>query len=106
MSSSSRAALEALNALFVPAPAYYEAPAEVPPAPDTLDDSIRAEEGQFAEVALFRWYRGQDLSGVERFFKFQRGLPLTQWRELLVRQRMASVAGPFRTLVQAQQAAR
>ncbi len=106
MSSSSRAALEALNALFVSAPAYYEAPVDVPPAPDTLDDSIRAEEGQFADVALFRWYRGEDAAGVQRFFKFQRGLPLASWHDLLVRQRMTSVSGPFRTLVHAQQAAR
>lgn len=106
MPSNSRAALHALQALFEPQAPVFVVPSDseqVPP-PSNLDEAILADEGQVAGVALYRWFKGVDRKGVVRYFKFQRGLALGAWHELLRRQQLSQVTGPFRTLERARAA--
>jgi len=72
--------------------------------PSNLDEAILADEGQVVGVALYRWFKGVDSKGVVHYFKFQRGLALVAWHELLRRQQLSQVAGPFRTLERARAA--
>ncbi len=97
MSTSSRAARAALQALFEPSSPVFTAAAEIE-LPTNLDACIEDEAGQFTEAPLYRWFAGVDDRGVVHFFKFQRGLSLSQWHEQLSRQRLVSVRGPYRTL--------
>lgn len=101
MTPKSLANRAALEALFHPAAAIFQEPELPLDIPSNLDHIITAEEGQFAEVPLFRWFTGKDRSGVVHFFKFQRGQVLASWHALLQRQRLCEVNGPFRTLAQA-----
>ena len=107
MTPKSKATLEALHALFAPAPAtvYLATVAEPVTIPDNLDAQISADEATSLDTPMFRWYRGTDAKGIVRVFRFQRGHTLAQWREQLTTQQLCSVSGPFRTVAQAQAAA-
>lgn len=106
MSSNSRATLAALHALFEPrAPLFAPLPEEPDLEPPlNLDSVIEQDTGLFEGVVLHRWFRGKDAKGVTHFFKFQRGLALAQWHDLLRRQRLVNVAGPYRALDKAKTA--
>lgn len=103
MSDQSQA-MAALQALFGPEP-FGSVPFTSEPSPElptNLDDSITADAVLAWEFESFRWYSGLDTKSVQRFFKFQRGLPLKQWQELLRTQALVRVQGPYRNLQQAQ----
>jgi hypothetical protein len=87
----------------------FSKPQAVPPlgaaceyvAPATLDELIQGEASRPWEFESFRWYQGPDASGVLRTFRFKRGDSLSDWHELLRRQSLTAVEGPFRTQSQA-----
>lgn len=106
MSNKSKASLEALHALFAPAPVYVTEEATPVEPPTTLDSVIVADLGINSDVALFRWFKGHDAKGVERLFKFQRGASLEQWHALLTKQSIVQVQGPYRSAAQAAAAPR
>jgi hypothetical protein len=93
---------EALEALFAPAPAAPAQPEENFVVPDNLDSTIEADAQAAWDCVTFRWYRGADVNNVTRVFRFQRGLPLSAWHELLRSQHLTQVHGPFRTQLHAQ----
>jgi len=96
-----RAALDAL----------FDAPDTSPPPPalpepesilpHNLDGVIEGDLDFASETSAFRWYAGQDRTGIHRIFRFQRGLPLEAWHQTLRTQALVSVRGPFRSQVQA-----
>lgn len=106
MSSKSKASLEALHALFAPAPVYVTEQPQQPEPPTNLDTVILADLGVTSDVPLFRWFKGYDAKGVERIFKFQRGLSLEKWRDSLQKQVLVQVQGPYRSVAQAAAAPR
>lgn len=104
MSAKSKAAIDALNALFAPAPVYAQEEVQAIEIPHTLDAVIESDLGFTSDVPLYRWYKGQDAKGVIHVVRFQRGLSLEQWHESLARQKLVSVQGPYRSATQAQTA--
>lgn len=104
MSSKSKAAIDALNALFAPAPVYAKDEPAAVEIPHTLDAVIESDLGFTSDVPLYRWYKGQDTKGVIHVMRFQRGQSLEQWHENLARQKLVSVQGPYRSAAQAQTA--
>lgn len=95
--SKARAALDAL--FDAPAPSVVPEPAPAAPPPDlprNLDAAIEADTQLTWDGAAFRWFAGRDATGIVRIFRFQRGLPLEQWHQLLRTQALAEVRGPYR----------
>lgn len=96
---------DSLEALFessgAPLPFDAALAQELPQSPTTLDDQIGAEAAAADRCAGFRWYRGIDAVGIVRIFRFERGGSVEQWHGLLRSQTLQSVAGPFRSPIQA-----
>ena len=97
----------ALDALFdspspLPMPAQPPSPPPNVDLPLNLDAVIAADIGAHFEVETHRWFAGRDATGIVRIFRFQRGQALDTWHETLHKQRLVSVAGPYRNQIQAQ----
>lgn len=97
----------ALDALFdSPSPLPMPTHPPTPPAnldvPRNLDAVIEVDVGMPFEVETHRWFAGRDATGIVRIFRFQRGQALADWHETLRKQRLVSVAGPYRNQMQAQ----
>lgn len=97
----------ALDALFdSPSPLPMATPPPTPPAnldvPRNLDAVIEADTATPFEVETHRWFAGRDATGIVRIFRFQRGQALADWHDTLHKQRLVSVAGPYRNQIQAQ----